>query len=325
MDTRRQVAQPAETLQRQTPLATTLLEQLNHWIAPQTYTGRVLIHGGGLVTLADPTRFSVYAQNTVSKAWIEAMRVDNSGDDNVVAMFPKFLSMGTLGVSGIIEFGPDAGAEAVILGSGSPNFHLISRVSKQANSVLINGVHTTGGAWQLARSTDNFVANSENFVQFRASGIQSFYRNNAVNATIRAEQGTTDGALVAGDILHDLVYDGNTNLNYRVGLLFNAITGSPGTTTNRMTLSNAGILSIASAGKLASTSGVIGVSVVSTAYTLGSAGTTVIPNADMSGAASDAARDALAGNIDGAIAIDTGIAGRVYIRDGGAWKYSLFV
>lgn len=57
--------------------------------------------------------------------------------------------------------------------------------------------------------------------------------------------------------------------------------------------------------------------------TTGSAGSVIIPVANMSGAASDVARDALAGNIDGAIALDTGVAGRLYARQGAVWRFVL--
>lgn len=70
-------------------------------------------------------------------------------------------------------------------------------------------------------------------------------------------------------------------------------------------------------------SGVMGFAVVATTVTLGSAGSVILPNANMSGAANDAARDTLAGNVNGAIAIDTGVTGRIYIRDAGSWKFVL--
>ncbi len=61
----------------------------------------------------------------------------------------------------------------------------------------------------------------------------------------------------------------------------------------------------------------IGFSVVNTALTLGSAGSVIVPVAAMTGAVSDAARDALAGNVDGAIAVGTD--NTLWFRYGGAW------
>ncbi len=84
----------------------------------------------------------------------------------------------------------------------------------------------------------------------------------------------------------------------------------------------AGVTALAST-KIYAASGVIGFSTVSTALTLGSAGSVVVPYCDMGNAANDAARDVLAGNVDGAIAIDSvGVTAvfKVWCRVGGAWK-----
>ncbi len=64
-----------------------------------------------------------------------------------------------------------------------------------------------------------------------------------------------------------------------------------------------------------------GYSVVNTALTIGSAGSIVIPVANMTDAANDAARDTLAGNVDGVIALDSKAATfKIWGRYGGAWK-----
>jgi len=70
--------------------------------------------------------------------------------------------------------------------------------------------------------------------------------------------------------------------------------------------------------KINPVSGVAGFSVVSTSLTLGSAGSVIAPYANMVGAADDAARDVLAGNVDGAIAIDTA-GGFICYRRNGLW------
>ena len=78
--------------------------------------------------------------------------------------------------------------------------------------------------------------------------------------------------------------------------------------------------------KINPVSGYAGFSVVSTALTLGSAGSIIAPYCDMGNALDDATRDALAGNLDGAIAIDnTGVAAtfRIWCRVGGAWKSAI--
>lgn len=72
--------------------------------------------------------------------------------------------------------------------------------------------------------------------------------------------------------------------------------------------------------KLYPVSGVAGLSVVSTALTLGSLGSIIHPQGSMSGAANDAARDALAGDVDGAMAVD-GADVSIWARCAGAWKH----
>lgn len=115
-----------------------------------------------------------------------------------------------------------------------------------------------------------------------------------------------------------VIYLGNDRLRYA------AATGILGIGATDVLTMTASLVSLVASGKIAAASGVVGYSVVSTAYTLGTGGTVILPNVNMSGAANDAARDALAGNINGAIAIDTGVTGRVYIRDAGTWKFALF-
>ncbi len=81
---------------------------------------------------------------------------------------------------------------------------------------------------------------------------------------------------------------------------------------------------LSAAQKVQPVSGVAGFGVVSTALTLGSAGSVVVPVADFVSAANDAARDVLAGNVDGAYGIDS--AGNfLYCRVGGAWKKAALV
>ena len=68
--------------------------------------------------------------------------------------------------------------------------------------------------------------------------------------------------------------------------------------------------------KLYPVSGVAGFSVVSTALTLGSAGSIIAP------VVAGANTDATSGNLDGAHGVDTtGAAERWYFRAGGAWRY----
>mgnify|MGYP001565150853 CR=1 FL=1 len=70
-------------------------------------------------------------------------------------------------------------------------------------------------------------------------------------------------------------------------------------------------------------SGFAGFSVHTSFGTIGSAGSMIIPHADMGNAANDAARDALAGNVNGTIAIDSaGVAGvyKFWCRTNAVWK-----
>lgn len=83
------------------------------------------------------------------------------------------------------------------------------------------------------------------------------------------------------------------------------------------------IVTLSASGVLKAVSGVVGFSVVSTALTLGSLGSMVQPYGDMGNAANDAARDTLAGNVNGSMAVDsTGVAAvfKVWFRVAGAWK-----
>ena len=127
-----------------------------------------------------------------------------------------------------------------------------------------------------------------------------------------------DARLVIRTESGSVIYIGNDRLR------FAAATGIIGIGATSVLSMTASVVSLVASGKIASASGVVGYSVVSTAYTLGSAGTVILPNGNMSGAADDAAREVIAGNLDGAIAIDTGVAGRVYARQGGLWKFALF-
>lgn len=161
-----------------------------------------------------PTRHQWFSKNSAG-TWFEAFAVDDNGlaDGNVVAVVPKFLSMGRVGVSGTIEFGPTAGAEAIILGSGNPNYHLLYRVSKQTGSAHIFGIHTTGGAFQIGRSNDNFVSNSQTLLSFRSTGVCELWKQAGLSPTLRFI--ATDGTTTEGNLFHD----GNLRLMGSVGAL----------------------------------------------------------------------------------------------------------
>lgn len=92
---------------------------------------------------------------------------------------------------------------------------------------------------------------------------------------------------------------------------------------DNLLVSDAGLITLRASATVNPASGVAGFAVVSTALTLGSAGSIIAPFADMANALNDAARDTLAGNVDGAVAIDSVGAGavfKVWCRVGGAWK-----
>lgn len=133
------------------------------------------------------------------------------------------------------------------------------------------------------------------------------------------------GALVnaIGLLINNLQVTGTVTNAY--GIYIQAISGAA--TTNRAIYVAGGIsefdgiiqadggITLPASFKLNPTSGVGGFSVVSTALTLGSLGSVVIPQSAAN------ATDALAGNVAGAIAIDTtGTAERLYFR-GASWFY----
>lgn len=89
---------------------------------------------------------------------------------------------------------------------------------------------------------------------------------------------------------------------------------------NWLNVTHTGIILTASS-KLNPVSGVAGFSVVSTALTLGSLGSIILPQGNMSGAASDAARDALAGNVAGAHAWDAADLSFWARHTDGTWKH----
>jgi hypothetical protein len=91
--------------------------------------------------------------------------------------------------------------------------------------------------------------------------------------------------------------------------------------TDELIIDSAGNLGMKAGGHAYGVGGVVGYSVLSTTLTIGSAGAMIIPYANMSDAANDAARDALAGNLDGAIALDSKAATfKFWGRFGGVWK-----
>lgn len=83
-------------------------------------------------------------------------------------------------------------------------------------------------------------------------------------------------------------------------------------------------LTFVTTSKVSPVSGVMSFQVRQVAITQGSDGSLILPYANMTGAANDAARDVLAGNVDGAIAIDSGAANKIWARKGGVW-YSIAV
>ena len=155
---------------------------------------------------------------------------------------------------------------------------------------------TTGSVATFKSTATGFTAATQTLVGIFASGANS-------NASV-----------IMTGLTISVTNTGTTNTNVALTL-----TASGGSTANTALNITAGNVNIAATGQIKATSGVISFSVVSTALTQGSAGSIIIPVADFVGAANDAARDALAGNVSGAFGVDSA-GGFIYVRVGTAWK-----
>lgn len=178
--------------------------------------------------------------------------------------------------------------------------------ANQHSIVSVNGISLAGAAQDYAifNTADNLYVSIRGGTNSPASGARMILYGKSHANTGQLTFYTPNAAGNSDQIR--MSFSGN--LDTDVLTLFNTtVTG----------------LKLTASEKINPASGVAGFSVVSTALTLGSAGSMIIPHADMANAANDAARDTLAGNVNGAIAIDSlGVAGvfKIWCRANGVWK-----
>lgn len=180
--------------------------------------------------------------------------------------------------------------------------------NKTLTAPAINGVVTTTGLTLPALTLDGNL-NAANYALYNLGNVQSA-SNAALN--LLSKRTDSDAAMTFytpgvtpgfADTLR-LMIRGRADV---VQAAWSAITHS-------------GLVLTASE-KINPVSGVAGYSVVSTALTLGSLGSVIIPQGNMSGAANDAARDALAGNVPGAIAWDAADLSLWIRHTDATWKH----
>ncbi len=168
-----------------------------------------------------------------------------------------------------------------------------------SGSSAVAGGATLGTIAHFSSNAVGFATGTTSLMFVGASGVN----NNA--------------SVVLQGISISMTNTGTTNTNTALRL------NASGASTNWAIFIAAGNVGLASSGLVRPNAGVCGYSVNTTTLTLGSAGSIIIPEADMGNAANDAARDVLAGNVNGAMAADTlGVAGvfKIWFRVGGAWK-----